>query len=260
MLAVRQSGQVLEVRFEGRKAQNLLTWDVLRELRDFAIERRDDTATRAIVLGGGERTFTNGFDLETGVQALLEPSSLNELRALNKLGAEMCRAWEQLPCFTIAAIEGFCVGGGAALALACDARIAGEGARFYIPEILRGMNLGWGAIPRLVNLVGPARAKQACILPRPLDVTSALRWGLVEAVVPEGNALAAALEMGEDAARKPPVAVQMIKRSINAYANALADLGSFADGDQLLLLAKSEDFREGVDSFMDERPAVYTGR
>lgn len=260
MLKVTRSQHVLEVSFEGRRDGNLMTWDVLRELRDFALDHHDDTDTRAIVLGGKARTFTSGFDLATGVQAFVDAASLSELRALNRLGSQMCAAWERLPCFTVAAIEGLCVGGGAALALACDARVAGEGGRFYIPEILRGMNLGWGAVPRLVNLVGPGRAKQMCILPQPLGAPMAHRWGLVERVVPEGEAMAAAREMAAEAAGMPPVAVQMIKRSIDAYANALAELGSFADGDQMLLLTKSADFGEGVASFMDRRPGIFTGR
>lgn len=256
MLKLTQNGYVLEIEFHGRGEQNLLTWEVMRELRDVAREHQADPSVRAVLLTGRDSVFTAGFDLTTGIAPLMNAPSLEHLRELNSLGTEMCRAWERIRGFTIAAIEGHCVGGGAVLALCCDARVASRSARFYVPEILRGMNLQWGAVPRLVNLVGPAKAKRVCIAARTLDAATAERWGIFEDVVPEGDAVKAARALAEDVAQRSPVATQMIKRSIDAYANALADVATAADGDQFLLLTKDKAFAESVEAFFAARRAA----
>ncbi len=260
MLNIKQSGHVVEVEFVGRGDRNVLTWELLRELRDFAVKIRDDASVRAVVLTGRPHVFSGGFDLDTAVMALRGMESLHELRTLNNLGAELCMALEKINAFTICAIEGYCVGGGAAMALSCDMRVAGAGAKFYVPEVLRAMNLGWGAIPRLVNLIGPGRAKEVCILAERVDAESALRLGLIERCVTEGGALDVARQIAAVVAKRPPMATQMIKRSINAYAGAMSEVASFADGDQFLLAATSGDFDEGIASFMEKREPVFTGK
>ena len=212
------------------------------------------------MLTGSPSMFTGGFDLETAVDAIKHTESLNEIRTFNRYGREMCDAWESLRAFTICAVEGYCVGGGAALAISCDMRVAARDALFFVPEIFRAMNLGWGAVPRLVNLIGPARAKEVCILADKVPAESALALGLIERVAEPGQSMQMARELACEIANRPPVAVHMIKRSINAYANALMDVATFADGDQFLLLSKSGDGKEGIDSFLEKRSAVFTGR
>lgn len=260
MLDVRYQGHVAEVHFTGRRERNLLTWDLIKALRDVALELQDNPDVRVVILTGKPSVFTGGFDLETAVDALQSSSSLNEIRMLNRHGREMCDAWEDMRAFTICAIEGYCVGGGAALAISCDMRVAGKNAILYVPEIHRAMNLGWAAVPRLVNLIGPARAKEVCILAEKISPEDALKLGMIERIANQGEAMDMARELAEEIALRPPVAVHMIKRSINAYANALMDVASFADGDQFILLTKSGDCQEGIDSFFEKRPAVFTGK
>lgn len=260
MLNIVKQGHVVEVHVEGRRERNLLTWEVIKALRDCALELQHDTEVRVVLLTGKPDMFTGGFDLETAVDAIQQTDSLNDLRMLNRYGREMCDAWENLRPFTICAVEGYCVGGGAALAISCDIRVAARNALFFVPEIYRAMNLGWGAVPRLVNLIGPARAKEVCILAEKVPAESALALGLIERIAEPGCSMAMARALAVEIAQRPPVAVHMIKRSINAYANALMDVATFADGDQFLLLSKSSDGQEGVDSFLEKRPAVFTGR
>lgn len=139
-------------------------------------------------------------------------------------------------------------------------RVVSADATIFIPEIHRAMNLGWGAIARLVNLVGPARAKEACILAEKVDAGTALQLGMVERVAENGGAVTLARELAREIATRPPVVVHMIKRSINAYAGALTDVATYADGDQFLLLTGSSgDTQEGIDSFFEKRPPVFTG-
>ena len=260
MLEIIRNEFVVEVHFTGRRERNLLTWDLIKALRDCALELKNETDVRVVLLTGKPDMFTGGFDLETAVDAIKNTASLNEIRVLNRYGREMCDAWENLSAFTICAIEGYCVGGGAALAISCDMRIAAGDAIFFVPEIYRAMNLGWGAVPRLVNLIGPARAKEVCILAEKVPADSALALGLIERVTEPGQSMAMARRLAVDIAQRPPVAVHMIKRSINAYANALMDVATFADGDQFLLLSRSGDGKEGVDSFLEKRTAIFTGR
>jgi len=260
MLDIEYSGAVAEVELIGRGDRNLLTWDLLRALKQFAQEVQEKPEIRVVIFKGRADIFTGGFDLETAIGAMRDADGLNKLRLLNSTGAELCQAIEKMRAFTICAIEGYCVGGGAAIAISCDMRVAGADAKMFIPEIHRAMNLGWGAIARLVNLVGPGRAKEACILAEKINAADAHRMGLVERCAESGQALETARELATEISKRAPVVVQMIKRSINAYAGALTDVATYADGDQFLLLTQaSGDTQEGIDSFFEKRPPTFTG-
>ncbi|MFZ4761088.1 MAG: enoyl-CoA hydratase/isomerase family protein, partial [Burkholderiaceae bacterium] len=190
---------------------------------------------------------------------LSRQAPLAERRLAMQTGGRMCRAWAEIEALTIVAIEGWCVGGGAALAVACDLRVAGEAATFYVPEIERGMNLSWGAVPRIAHLVGPARAKRIAVLAEKLPAARALDWGLIDEVAPSGGALQAALALAERAASLPPVQLRMIKQAVDASVFALDRTASHADFDQFALAAGSGDFAEGTRSFLERRPPRYTG-
>jgi enoyl-CoA hydratase/carnithine racemase len=172
----------------------------------------------------------------------------------------MCRAWETLEPMTFCAIEGWCVGGGVALIVALDIRTAGAAARFYVPEIERGMNMSWQSVPRLVSLMGPARTKRLTVMAERIDAERARVWGLVDEVAPQGGAFDAAMAMAERVAALPPVQVRMCKEGVNAAATALHHAVSFMDRDQYALAQGSEDYREGVRAFLEKRPPRYTGK
>ena len=143
------------------------------------------------------------------------------------------------------------VGGGLAFALATDWRVVGQSAHFRAPEVALGLSMSWGSIPRLVNLVGPARAKQVLLMADDrIDASQALDWGLAQDVVADGEAEAAAVRWAIKVASMPPVPARMTKKTINAYANALSDLAVHMDTDEVILTETTEDHEARVAAYL----------
>lgn len=255
---VREGG-VATVTLDRGDGRNALSLAVLKELTGAASALRDDLSVHAVVLTG-RGAFSAGADLKDPALAARRDAGLLERRHLLRAGPEMCDAWESLDQVTIAAIEGFCIGGAVSLAVACDFRIAGRGAHFRIPEIALGMNMSWRTQPRLVNLVGPARAKRLVIFGERLGAEEAERWGLADALTGDGGALPLAMDWAAKIAGLPPVAVRMAKRAITEAATALNRTATFMDLDQFALAATGEDYREAIAAFLEKRPPRFTGR
>ncbi|HYF60399.1 MAG TPA: enoyl-CoA hydratase/isomerase family protein [Burkholderiaceae bacterium] len=256
---VERRGRIAIVRFDRGDGRNALSIEACRALARAARSFEEDADVSAVVLTGTPGMFSLGADLRDEALARARVARLAERRLVMQLGGRMCRAWAEAEPLTIAAIEGWCVGGGAALAVACDLRVASRAATFYVPEIERGMNLSWGAVPRIAHLVGPARAKRIAVVAERLPAERALDWGLVDELAPEGGALEAALAVAERVASLPPVQVRMIKQAVDASVHALDRATSQADFDQFALAMDSADFDEGVRAFLERRPPRYTG-
>ena len=256
-VTIERKGRIAVVRLDLGDGKNALSREIMRELTAIARSFEEDAETSAIILAGAAGVFTLGFDLS---EASPGDVGLAQRRQRQALGARLCRAWEALEPMTFCAIEGWCVGGGVALVASLDLRIAGEGARFYVPEIERGMNMSWQSVPRLVALVGPARTKRLTVMAERIDAARALAWGLVDEVAPAGTAFDTAMAMAERVAALPPVQVRMCKEGVNLASAALHQGVSAMDRDQYLLAAQSEDYREGVRAFMEKRKPRYTGR
>ena len=259
LVRIEKRDRIAIVAFDRGSPANPLSLQLLRELTAAADTFADDTSTGAVILTGRPDNFTMGFDLKDAEYAGLRRAGIARQHAGLKIGTRMCRAWQEIPALTVSAIEGWCVGGGIALAVATDLRVVGEHARCYVPEIERGMNMSWGSVPRIVNLVGPARAKRIVLLAEKLDARQALEWGLADKVAADGTTAEAALAFAERAASLPPIAMRMCKQDIDAYANALAPASSHADLDQYMLAQQSEDFMEALDAFLAKRDAKFTG-
>lgn len=252
-----QRGRIAILRYDRGDGVNALSAQAMRELTEAARSFADDTETSAVILTGA-KNFSLGLDLTEAQATLAEKPGLAELRRRARIGVDLCAAWEAIEPITIAAVEGWAVGGGAVIALTCDLRVMATGATLYVPEVERAMNLSWGSVPRLVALVGPARAKRIMILAEKLPAEKAEAWGLADAVAP--NALDRAQEMAEAIAAMPPVQVRMIKTQINAAAHALAGAVSALDRDQFALSQLSEDHAESLAAFFGKRAPNYTGR
>lgn len=234
---IQRDGAVATVTLSRPDCVNAFSYRMMDEITEAASILRKDHDTHAIILTGEGRAFSSGFDLT-------QPSpsgSVVERRELHHRGREMCRAWEQLPQTTIAAIHGPAVGAGIALALCCDWRVMAADAYLYVPEVKIGLTLQMQAIPRLVSLVGPARAKRIVMLCEKLPADKALEWGLVEEVAPAGMDIEAAKRLAQAACAMPPAIMTMSKEAINAVANANLHATSFMDADVSMLVFDLDD-------------------
>jgi enoyl-CoA hydratase len=236
------------VHFDRKVNLNAFNEKLVVELTQAAYSFFDDLETHAVVLTGAPNAFSAGFDLKA-VDSW--PSETDDLKRQYRAysGVRLCKAWESMPQITIAAIEKLAVGAGVAIALACDWRVLAREAYLYVPEVKIGLNLQWGALPRLVSLVGPARAKRLTITREKMRADQALSWGLVDELAEAGQAVEKALEMAEVVLSMPQPTVRMVKEAVNATANALHGASAFADADQSQLTASSNSARGAREDF-----------
>lgn len=256
-IQVSRREAVAQVRLHRPQARNALNGELMGELTEAARRLRLRTDVLAVVLTGADGFFSAGADL-SGRGGTEHPTLMDQRRDL-MAGPDLCRAWEEVEAVTICAIEGYCIGGGSALAVACDFRIMGEGAYQRLPEVPLGMNMSWRTLPRLVALIGPARTKRYVMFGEPVDAATCLAWALCDEVAPAGGALAAAHALADKLAALPPLPIRMTKEAVNAIASANAHASIHMDRDQFLLASRSADYREGVAAFREKRPGRFTG-
>ncbi len=223
--------------------RNALSVEFMRELIAAAHSLEERRDVDAVVLTGGERFFSAGADLKDPDRWNLQERPLVEQREMMATGYRLCRAWEELPQMVVAAIEGYAIGGGMALALAADWRVIGRSAYLCVPEVRLGMPLSWGTIPRIASLVGPARAKRVVTLCERFVGQQALDIGLADRVADDGAVLDAALALAGEVAAMPQGPVRMTKESVNAYCHALSHATGYMAADQVALATMS---REGI--------------
>jgi len=246
-LSVERENHVATVVFNRPEKMNALNIDLMCEIIAMTETLQEDTDTRVVIFTGAGKCFSAGLDLGDPefVQRFQDESTLKKRRFL-KIGPRLIKALYDMDQITIAAINGAATGGGACIAAACDFRVGAENCRVGYPEVGLGMNLSWVALPMCVHLIGPARAKQMVILARNESATTLQSWGFLDAVVPAENLMTYARELAATYAAKPPIAAQMVKRSVNVIASALDQSIMHMDIDQFLLAANTEDFMEGV--------------
>lgn len=245
---IERTDDIAIVRMKREKSLNAFNRELTEELTEVGRRFHGDHDTHAVILTGSTRAFSAGADLKEE----RPPMTFAEQRERSHLGRHLCRAWEEMPQTTIAAIEGPAVGAGCAIAISCDWRVMAEDAYLYVPEVKIGLTLQWQAIPRLVALVGPARAKRIVMLCEKIGARQALDWGLVEEIAPTGGAVDKALELARAACAMPPVIMTMSKQAINATAHANLHASSFMDADLSILVRDTEEAIEARDRFQSQ--------
>ena len=254
-LQVDTSDRIATITVNRPDKLNALNDATMAELA-LAIEQlREDGAVAGVVVTGAGRAFVAGADI-----AELRSKSGPEIYALARRGQEVFRRFETSPKPVIAAVNGFALGGGCELAMACHVRIAAEGAKFGQPEVKLGITPGYGGTQRLTRLVGRGRALELLLTGEMIDASEALRIGLVNRVVPTGDQTveAARALLGQMLANGPLALAQCIE-VVNRGADISIEEAMALEASAFAMLASTEDMREGTSAFLEKRAPAFRG-
>ena len=253
-LKIKKEGHICWVYLNRPKSLNALNTEILKELTQFNASLRDDLESRVVIYTGNGENFSSGADLKEKREPITRLKSWR-----NNFGKPAIWSFLEVDQITIAAINGYCLGGAACIASACDFRIASENAVLGYPEINLGINLNWLGLPLAVRLIGPAKAKKIVIGGENENADTLLKWGFYEEVHPKNKLMEAAEELANLYASKPPMAAQMIKRSVNKLTYSGDDAIMHMDYDQTLLTHETKDRKEAIRSFFEKRDPEYKG-
>jgi len=228
----------------------------LGELRDRLESLAGDDGVRVVVLtGAGERAFAAGADIK-----YMSGLGVEEAKEWGRLGHAVADLLETMPKATIAAVNGFALGGGCELALACDFRFASSAAKLGQPEVNLGIIPGWGGTQRLARACGVGIAKELIFTGRIVGAEEALRIGLVNAVFEPDELLDRTLETARLIASKGPLAIAAAKEATNRSLQGKHEENLEREGDRFGELFSSADAKEGMTAFVEKREARFTGR
>lgn len=235
------------------KALNALNSEVILDLEKVVLEIRTRKDIRVVLLmGGGEKSFVAGADIA-------QMSNFNPLEGaeFSRLGQNVFRMITELPYPTIAVIQGFALGGGCELALACDIRIASEKARFSQPEVGLGIIPGFGGTQRLARLIGAGQAKKLIFSGETIMAPQALGIGLVEQVVAPEQLDETVLKLARAIASKSPNAIKLAKTSIDQGLEGSLEEGTRLEAGLFALCFASPEQKEGMTAFMEKRESKF---
>ena len=226
--------------------------EILRALEDV---KSDENVRVVVVTGAGEKAFSAGADIKAmaGMTAL-------KARDLSRMGENLCLALENLEKPVVAAINGYALGGGLEVAMACDLRIASENARMGQTEVNIGLIPGWGGTQRLTRLVGMTKAKELVFTGKMFDARTAEQLGIVNIVTPADKFRETVRQFALELTSKPPVALKVAKALINKGANISLDSALALEREGFGVVASSEDLKEGVSAFTEKRKPVFKGK
>ena len=256
-IVLERDGAVATVRLNRPNVLNALNLQMLDELSAALAQLDADDDVRAVVLtGSGPKAFAAGADIA-------ELNALPTARAAEaqaRKGQALTRAFERMHVPVIAAVNGFALGGGCELAMACDIRIASENARFGQPEVNLGLLPGYGGTQRTARLLGEGMAMYLCLTGEMIDAHEALRVGLVQRVVSFDELPAEAARIAGLIASKAPLAVAAAKRAVAAAGSLALDDGLALEALLFGRAVMTDDFREGSSAFLEKRKADFKGR
>ncbi len=258
-LLVEKSGNMTIVTLNRPEILNALNAQIMLELKDLFAELRADQKTRFVIFTGAGRAFSAGaeFSKKSMEERYTRPELANE-RLWQLFGHDFMQAMESLEQVTIAAVNGACMGAGLCLAMNCDFRIASKNAVFGVPEANLGIFFTWGATPRLVALIGQAKAKELIMTCDNISAQEALRIGLVNKAVPHEQLMGTCRELVQKIATKGPLAIRLTKKMVNAASLAkMADLYP-CEPELVERLMLSDEVNEGIQSFLEKRPPQFT--
>lgn len=235
---------------------NALNATVIAELADAVGHIESDDAVRGVILtGAGSKAFVAGADIgELGTQGPMEAKA----RAL--AGQRAMRRLERCGKPVLAAVNGFALGGGCELAMACHLRVASESARFGQPEVKLGLGPGYGGTVRLPRLVGRGRALELLLTGAMIDAQEAYRIGLVNRVVPADRLLAETEALARTILEQAPLAVQLVLEAVEAGLDLTVDEALLLEANHFGLLSSTADMREGTAAFLAKRKPRFEGR
>jgi len=253
LIIVETHGRAGLIRFNRPKQLNALNGEVMEEMVTAAEMFDKDISVGAIVITGDERAFAAGADIK----------EMADASAVDMLLNDRISKWDRLRKVKkpiIAAVSGFCLGGGCELAMTCDMIVASESAKFGQPEINLGVLPGAGGTQRLTRAVGKTVAMEMALNARFLSADEAERFGLVNRVVPVEQYLNEALKLANEIAERAPLAVRLTKEAVNnAFESFLSD-GLADERRAFYFLFSTEDQKEGMKAFMEKRKAEWKGR
>jgi len=252
-ILLERDGLVATITVNRPKSLNALNSRTLRELTQAVRECAD---ARALILtGAGDRAFVAGADISE-----MAPMGPWQAREFSELGHVVTALLEDIPAATIAAVNGYALGGGLELAVACDMIFISENARLGLPEVSLGVTPGFGGTQRLVRLVGKLRAKEMIFTGDHVDANRAVEIGLANAVLPREKLLDHCKAMALKIAQKGPLAVARAKRLGERGYDMPLRAANRQEAESFALLFDTDDRREGMRAFVEKRPPRFTGK
>ena len=246
-------GAVRHLVFNRPEVHNAIDSRFLQDLAQACLYIETVKGLRVVIVRGEGPSFSSGADLKEG---LTHGGAIGDLLRRSKAGARGVSAVAEMTPISIAAVHGHAIGGGAMLALACDFRVASSDAKLSIREVSLGISLSWQSIPNVVNLVGPARAKEMILFGDTYDAQKMLEYGIYQQVVEREQVLPSAEALAQRVVAQPPLPVQMTKSAINAYVRALDRAVFHGDAFGLALTGRTDDAAKARKAFFGGGQAV----
>jgi len=253
---LEKKNKIAYVTIDRPKVLNALNMATMQELHQVFVDLKDDREIRVVILtGGGEKAFVAGADINE-----LAKNNPVEAKAYTHRGQAVLDLIENLGKPVIACINGFALGGGCEIAMACTMRLASENAKLGQPEVKLGIIPGYGGTQRLPRLVGTGRALQMVLTGEMISAQEAHRTGLVNEVVPGDRLIARAEEIAGKIIANAPLAIQYCLEAVNQGMNMTLEKGLFLEATLFGMCSATDDKKEGTTAFLEKRPANFQGK